>query len=720
MNISRGTRRGLYTAAALAALQALGGGTKTHADILLNDFETGTQGWHQFVGQVSGIGTFVPTGGTTNWLFVGFKSTADAGGSWDHAGPTVQGDNPNFTNSNFQANNFMQMDLIFPSQAALGVNAWRSNDTALPIFIKTNSTTSGEVFTQLGTVDTTVKDTPIHVILPYGAFKASGGGTLQVNTNFMNLEFGHFDETAWGTDNPAPIVFIDNIYWTATTTINVVGPNNGSWDVTKSGNWSDTANWVGGIRANGPNNAGTFGPSTAPRTVTVDTGISIGSLNIDSANGYTFSGANPIQLAGAAPTINVNSGSHSMAIVTFSGTATFNIAGSSSLTINDFTSGGFGSVVKTGAGALSVDKVQGCSLNVADGSLSLGTGVSSDPRLFTITVAAATAFLDVGTGSVYNNNNIFGTGTIRVPAGARFNTGLSADYGTGSAAFTGNFVGGGSVVIGGAGAGQDHTVTWMGNNTLAGGVTVAQGTLIAKNLRGGPITVADPGAVGGGVSKLQIAASVTPNDPAATSVTTALTIQGAGQVDLTNNSMIVDYTGPVGTLVSDTRNQLRTGSLSSSVTDATHKLGYGDNALLHKSTFAGQSVDTSSVLIKYTYAGDADLDGDADGVDIGTWATNFTGELGGAGSAVWTQGDWDYDGDVDGVDAGLWAQAFTGELGGAGLGSLVVDDPNIAPGAAAILRGMGITVVPEPATITGLLAGIGAAAMTGRRDRRRK
>src|SRR5262249_6053265 len=184
------------------------------------------------------------------------------------------------------------------------------------------------------------------------------------------------------------------------------------------------------------------------------------------------------------------------------------------------------------------------------------------------------------------------------------------------------------------------------------------------------------------------------------------------------NSLVIDYT-TIGSQLESLRGALRTGALTSTVATATTRLGYGDNMVLGKTTFAGVAPDSTSILIKYTYAGDSDLDGDADGVDIGTWATNFTGELGGVGTQVWTQGDWDYDGDVDGVDAGLWAQAFTGELGGAGLGDVVVNDPNIAPGAAAILRGMGITVVPEPAT-AGLLAGIGAAAMAGRRNRRRK
>ncbi|HEY7089195.1 MAG TPA: hypothetical protein VH518_13955 [Tepidisphaeraceae bacterium] len=210
----------------------------------------------------------------------------------------------------------------------------------------------------------------------------------------------------------------------------------------------------------------------------------------------------------------------------------------------------------------------------------------------------------------------------------------------------------------------------------------------------------------------------TPNDPSGTSIVKSLTLNAGSVLDLTDNSMIVDYTGAVGTLADDVRGHLRARRLNSSAATSTRRLGYADNAVLHRSTFAGQPVDSTSILIKYTYAGDADLDGDADGVDIGTWATNFTGELGGTGSTVWTQGDWDYDGDVDGVDAGLWAQAFTGELGGAGLGSLIIDDPNIAPGAAAILRGLGITVLPEPG-IAGSLAGIAALALNCYRRRRK-
>src|SRR5262249_46508670 len=57
----------------------------------------------------------------------------------------------------------------------------------------------------------------------------------------------------------------------------------------------------------------------------------------------------------------------------------------------------------------------------------------------------------------------------------------------------------------------------------------------------------------------------------------------------------------------------------------------------------------------------------------------------------------------------------TGELGGAGLGSVVVNDPSIAPGAVAILRGMGITVVPEPTALSLLAVAVAAPLATRRR-----
>ena len=77
--------------------------------------------------------------------------------------------------------------------------------------------------------------------------------------------------------------------------------------------------------------------------------------------------------------------------------------------------------------------------------------------------------------------------------------------------------------------------------------------------------------------------------------------------------------------------------------------------------------------------GDADGDGDVDGVDISRWGLNFTGSLAaGTGGKTVEQGDFDGDGDVDGNDAAIWGVNFTGDLGGGGLTAS-------APVAAALL-----------------------------------
>jgi hypothetical protein len=136
-------------------------------------------------------------------------------------------------------------------------------------------------------------------------------------------------------------------------------------------------------------------------------------------------------------------------------------------------------------------------------------------------------------------------------------------------------------------------------------------------------------------------------------------------------------------------------------------------------SLTGQSYDADSVLVKYTYLGDADLDGDTDLNDLGLWAGAFTGDLGNppSPSTFWTTGDFDYDGDTDLNDLGLWSSTFTGDLGG-GPGSLIVVVPGASVGAISALNNMGITVVPEPSTF--VLAGIGLAGLALATRRRRQ
>lgn len=179
---------------------------------------------------------------------------------------------------------------------------------------------------------------------------------------------------------------------------------------------------------------------------------------------------------------------------------------------------------------------------------------------------------------------------------------------------------------------------------------------------------------------------------------------GDGVLDLIENDLLVK-SGEIDDIQQAIRNAFAGGTwagagLTSAAAIAGRTgLGYaaGNDPALHLpgGLFNGEPIGADSVLVKFTYLGDADLDGDVDASDVAKWALNFTGELSSSAQAtrVWTQGDWDYDGDVDASDVAKWALNFTGELSG---GGLVIDAPGAPAQAIAALQAMGIVVVPEP------------------------
>ena len=74
------------------------------------------------------------------------------------------------------------------------------------------------------------------------------------------------------------------------------------------------------------------------------------------------------------------------------------------------------------------------------------------------------------------------------------------------------------------------------DNTYTGGTTVNAGTLVFDTkIPNGPVSI------NGGTLKVQ--AKGTPNSPSGTSVVNSLSISPARSLDLTNNSMVIDYTG---------------------------------------------------------------------------------------------------------------------------------------------------------------------------------
>ena len=171
----------------------------------------------------------------------------------------------------------------------------------------------------------------------------------------------------------------------------------------------------------------------------------------------------------------------------------------------------------------------------------------------------------------------------------------------------------------------------VGHVTGTGNVSVSGGTMNVGSLKQSAVTV-----TGGAVN---VAANGTSTG---TSDITSVTISGSGKVDLANNSLVTS-----GTPGSTIRQYLQTGYSGGSwtgngLTSSSAAASPGSRALGH--TTDGSGVTT----VKYTVAGDANLDGSADGSDFNVWNANRFQ------AGVWDQGDLNYSDTVDGSDFNIW------------------------------------------------------------------
>ncbi len=253
--------------------------------------------------------------------------------------------------------------------------------------------------------------------------------------------------------------------------------------------------------------------------------------------------------------------------------------------------------------------------------------------------------------------------------------------------FSVKITGTGSIAKAGTG-----TLTISSTNTYTGSTSVTGGKLITKTaIKNGAALNVTNGA-------LEVPANGTASGvTSVSSVTTGAT----GLIDLHDNDLVVDYgantssynsivnqvksglvllggsgTGGIGS--SDVDNQTIAGAMLAVVDDGDANIA---GAITEISGFTIAS-PTSSVLVKYTWFGDSNLDGVVDGSDYALIDTGFTagGTLGG-----WVFGDYDYSGVIDGSDYALIDTGFISQTG----------------------------ALPEPATL-GIL-GLGAMSILRRR-----
>ena len=148
-----------------------------------------------------------------------------------------------------------------------------------------------------------------------------------------------------------------------------------------------------------------------------------------------------------------------------------------------------------------------------------------------------------------------------------------------------------------------------------------------------------------------------------------LDLSSGGMLDLTNGGMIVDYAAgaasPEASLGADlataytfgdwTGNGITSSTAATQAVPGIYTVGMasaGDVLGLgaaEQGEWRGRTVDGSTMLVRFTYAGDANLDGTIDGADYGTidnWS-QFPGATG------YGNGDFNFDGLIDGADYGI-------------------------------------------------------------------
>jgi hypothetical protein len=127
-----------------------------------------------------------------------------------------------------------------------------------------------------------------------------------------------------------------------------------------------------------------------------------------------------------------------------------------------------------------------------------------------------------------------------------------------------------------------------------------------------------------------------------------------------------------------------TSSIAATNPRADTGISVADNALLGLVHFGGWAVDANSILLKYTYYGDIDQNGQVDADDLTVFASNF----GRIVAATQIDGDIDFNGAVNADDLTVFANNFNKGVGN----------------PLAVASG-GVRAVPEPSSV--LLAGLG-------------
>jgi fibronectin-binding autotransporter adhesin len=379
-----------------------------------------------------------------------------------------------------------------------------------------------------------------------------------------------------------------------------------------------------------------------------------------------------------------------------------------------------------------------------------GTITDYPSATYAATTAGSGALLKLGAGTlVLTGNSTYTNGTTLSAGALQLGNGGSSGFVAGNITnnaslvfnrsdnltFGGVITGSGSLTKTGAGS-----VTLSGlSNSIGGSVNIANGTLVisgsasARNINqtAGALVLSGTGylhipAAGGATTSTSL-------------VSSAPIIVASGRLDLDDNALIVNYGPTDNNATRDAiRNLLVNGrnaapgnpapwnGLGGIVSSYAHTngngsnlaIGYADNAQLaivsasgSYTSFGGQTVGSSTILVQMTRGADANLDGNVDGQDVSIIGTHFNKP----DSGQWYFGDFDYSGMCDGADVSVLGSSF-GKTSPALSPAQLTAEFGSAFTAAFEAGASGASAVPEPTSA--VILGLSSIALLRRRRQR--
>ena len=296
----------------------------------------------------------------------------------------------------------------------------------------------------------------------------------------------------------------------------------------------------------------------------------------------------------------------------------------------------------------------------ATGGISVGGSASAAGGIGQLTVNG-------GAATISQNLRIWNNGTMSITSGT-LSAGAITNAGnfttTGTLIASGNFTNSGTAILGGA-------QTWSTGSLFTNSAGSANFLVDTGSSSAAPLSVT---VTGGSVNfnstqhlnslSASNNASITVASGGANTLVVNSVSASTGLLDLSNNSMMVQYTGlsPVASIRQMLISAYAAGDWSGNtgITSSTahadnsrrYTLAYAEASDMGVTSFAGQPIAGDAVIVKFTYYGDNNLDGIVDlDNDFSLFVDGYNQQISNPASLnaanLWRSGDYNYDGVID-------------------------------------------------------------------------